>query len=321
MKKHILIALLLTLVLLFSLAGSPVTASGSSPNLVLNGDFEAGDFSNWTIFQTDNGLTNEGVEQFQTISTLPTSFAGKFQVGHEVFIPGGDNGWKGGGVSQTFIAPAGSWEASANIAAIYPIAYIPGTHIPFPPSHDRQKFELIVDGTVVDSVLVSEVDGLHPFMGILEATGSFAEIGSHEISISITNGQYMAPLEYIDNVELTMTSITTLVDIKPGDSLNRVNIRSNGVVTVAILGSTTFDASTVDPSTVKLGGAQARPKGKSGNYGSLEDVNSDGYPDMVAQVSTRDLGLTEGMTTLALTASTFYGIPVCGSDIVNIVTH
>lgn len=288
---------------------------------MLNGDFEASDFSNWTIFQTDNGKTNDGVEQFQTIHSLPTSYAAKFQVGHEVWVSGTDNGWEGGGISQTFIAPAGSWEASANIAAIYPVAYIPGTNIPFPPSRNRQKFELIVDGTVVDSILVSEVDGLHPFMGIFEASGSFAGSGSHEISIRITNGQYMAPREYIDNVELTMTSLNAGVDIKPGDSLNRVNIKSNGVVTVAILGSATFDATSIDPSTVALGGAQAKPKGKSGNYGSLEDVNSDSYPDLAVQVPTRDISLTGDAATAALTAFTFSGIPVFGSDSVNIVTH
>ncbi len=44
------------------------------------------------------------------------------------------------------------------------------------------------------------------------------------------------------------------VDIKPGSCPNPVNLQSNGVVSVAIVSTVDFDATTVDPSTVTLAG-------------------------------------------------------------------
>jgi len=38
-----------------------------------------------------------------------------------------------------------------------------------------------------------------------------------------------------------------IIDIKPGTDPNDINRGSNGVVTLAILGSASFDASTIDP--------------------------------------------------------------------------
>ena len=108
------------------------------------------------------------------------------------------------------------------------------------------------------------------------------------------------------------------IDIKPGSDPNSINIDSNGVVPVAILGSDTFDAATVDPLTVELAGAEVRLKGKSGNAGSLEDVNGDGYLDLVVQVYTNELQVT-GDGEVFLTAYTYAGLPIVGSDSVRIV--
>jgi len=107
------------------------------------------------------------------------------------------------------------------------------------------------------------------------------------------------------------------IDIKPGSDPNCINLDSNGVIPVAILGSATFDAADVDPSTVTLEGAAVRLKGKSGNYGSLEDVNNDGYPDLVVHIV--DFSVSSGATTATLTGELFDGTPIEGSDSICIV--
>ena len=43
------------------------------------------------------------------------------------------------------------------------------------------------------------------------------------------------------------------VDIKPGSYPNAINLKSNGSVPVALLGSADFDVSSVDLATVKFG--------------------------------------------------------------------
>jgi hypothetical protein len=107
------------------------------------------------------------------------------------------------------------------------------------------------------------------------------------------------------------------IDIQPGSDPNSINLGSQGVVPVAILGSADFDASTVDPLTIMLAGASVRLKGKSGNAGSLEDANGDGYLDLVVQVYTSDFAPGDG--TAELTGETYDGLPIHGTDSVRIV--
>jgi len=135
----------------------------------------------------------------------------------------------------------------------------------------------------------------------------------------------------IDEVRIWKTALTAgeitynydlrnvLIDIKPGGNPNSINLGSNGVIPVAILGSAIFNADTVDPLTVKLAGAGVKLKGNSGNAGSLEDVNDDGYLDLVVQVYTENLGLATGDVIAVLNAYTYAGPALTGSDLIRIV--
>jgi len=107
------------------------------------------------------------------------------------------------------------------------------------------------------------------------------------------------------------------MDIKPGSHPNSINLGSNGVIPVAILGSETLDATTVDPLSVRLEGAGVRLNGKSGNAGSIQDANGDGFADLVVHII--DFTLAEGATTANLTGNLFDGTPIHGSDSINVV--
>jgi parallel beta-helix repeat protein len=114
-------------------------------------------------------------------------------------------------------------------------------------------------------------------------------------------------------------SIGVEIDIKPGSGENSINLGSNGVVPVAILSTKSFDARTVNPTTVTIAGAQVKVKGKGTPMASLQDVNGDGLVDLVVHVSTEALELTAGATRAFLEAKTFGGTPIVGSDWVRIV--
>lgn len=107
------------------------------------------------------------------------------------------------------------------------------------------------------------------------------------------------------------------IDIKPGSEPNSVNLGSGGVIPVAVLSTPTFDAATVDPFSITLEGGAVQLKGKSGNAGSLEDVDGDGHLDLVIHIM--DWTLVEGSTIATLTGHTLDGIPIQGSDSVRIV--
>ncbi len=82
-----------------------------------------------------------------------------------------------------------------------------------------------------------------------------------------------------------------MVDVKPGSCDNPFNVKSKGVLPVAILGSDLFDVTMVDPSTVTLMGVPAR-------HWAFEDVSTssdcsvsggDGYLDLVLHFDSRAL--------------------------------
>lgn len=74
------------------------------------------------------------------------------------------------------------------------------------------------------------------------------------------------------------------IDIKPGSSQNTLNLSSNGVIAVAILSTTNFDARHVLASSVLFAGASAFQSGQ-------EDVNGDGRLDLVLHFRTQDTTL------------------------------
>ena len=101
------------------------------------------------------------------------------------------------------------------------------------------------------------------------------------------------------------------IDIKPGELPNSVNPRNNGVVPVAILTTTTFDATTVNPMSVRFGPNGA---GEAHGQGHLEDVDGDGDLDLVLHFRTQAAGIVCGATSASLTGQTFGGQSISGSD-------
>jgi hypothetical protein len=113
--------------------------------------------------------------------------------------------------------------------------------------------------------------------------------------------------------------ITVSIDIKPNEFPNSINLGSNGVVPVVILSSSIIDATTVNPTTITLAEASVKLKGNGTPMASFQDVNADGRLDLVVQVSTTALQLSNGDTQATLTGLTFDGKSITGIDSVRIV--
>lgn len=109
------------------------------------------------------------------------------------------------------------------------------------------------------------------------------------------------------------------IDIKPGETPNSINPRSNGVIPVAILSTPSFDARTVDASSVRFGpGKSPEAHGR----GHVEDVNGDGRPDLMLHFSTPAAAIVCGQTSATLTGRTSDGRSIRGDDsIVTVGCH
>jgi hypothetical protein len=114
-------------------------------------------------------------------------------------------------------------------------------------------------------------------------------------------------------------TLTVSIDIRPGTFPNAVNPKSKGVLPVAILSSATFDATSVDPATVKLAGATVAPTGNGALNAVVTDVNLDGLPDLLLHIATEELLLTPADTEAVLTGKTFSGQLIQGSDSVRVL--
>lgn len=111
------------------------------------------------------------------------------------------------------------------------------------------------------------------------------------------------------------------IDIRPGSFPNVINLRSNGVVPVAILGAAGFDALQVKPASLRLSGASVKTIGKGQYSCHAEDVNGDGRTDLVCQFVTSQLTLAPGATLAVLEGELNDGTRIRGEDSVQTVPH
>jgi hypothetical protein len=112
--------------------------------------------------------------------------------------------------------------------------------------------------------------------------------------------------QVLGEVEIQVT-----LDVKPGDTRNPINVRSQGVIPVAVITTPTFDARSVDVLSVRFG-----PHGASEAHarGHLEDIDGDGDEDMVLHFETSNSGFPCGASSATLIGETTSGRPLRGSD-------
>ncbi len=108
------------------------------------------------------------------------------------------------------------------------------------------------------------------------------------------------------------------IDIKPDSFPNSINPGSRGTIPVAILSDSTFDATSLDRTSLTFGRTGDEPSLAFCNS-SLEDVNGDGLLDRVCHFKTQSAGFQSGDTAGVLKGRTLTGIPISGTDSVRLV--
>ena len=123
---------------------------------------------------------------------------------------------------------------------------------------------------------------------------------------------------------LTVTAVqataSVRVTIKPGGDPNSINPASRGVIPVAILGSADYDVAEVDVTTLRFGPVGSTTPRENGaapmhrDGGHMEDVNDDGFMDLVSHYRTDETGIAFGDTEACVTGELLDGTPFAACD-------
>lgn len=112
--------------------------------------------------------------------------------------------------------------------------------------------------------------------------------------------------------------ITVGLDIKPGSDSNPINESGQGNLPVAILGSETFDVTSVDVTTLAFGPDESAPSHdltKPGVFEDhLEDVNGAGFTDVVTHYQTEQTGILHEDLEACIVGKTPERWPCVGCD-------
>jgi len=148
---------------------------------------------------------------------------------------------------------------------------------------------------------------------------SFSTPETNQSPVSVTTGGITFEVEAGE----TITRLQVTIDIKPGDSKNTISIKNDKTVNVAILGSSSFDVNTIvifplSTDAPKFGGANLRAPVRT----SFEDVNFDGYVDLVLKYNSgkaNPFGFSPGLGQGCITGKLINNTPIVDCDIVRIV--
>jgi hypothetical protein len=109
------------------------------------------------------------------------------------------------------------------------------------------------------------------------------------------------------------------IDLLPGSDDNVIRLGSQGSLPVAVLTTDAFDATTVDPASVRVAGAPPRLDAKGDPDCHFEDVDRDHRDDLLCKIDKAAVQLHPGDTVAVLEATTLDGKAVRGQDAVRVL--
>ncbi len=120
---------------------------------------------------------------------------------------------------------------------------------------------------------------------------------TYNIRLKVTDSVGQSDVNDTTLAIIPIPALLVFVDIKPGSCPNPVNVKSSGVLPVAILGTADFDITTIDPTSIRLAGVSplrssfedvAGPVADSNDCNCTED-GPDGFLDLTLKFKTQKI--------------------------------
>lgn len=124
------------------------------------------------------------------------------------------------------------------------------------------------------------------------------------------------PASGTDKISILLNNLVLKIniDIKPKSFPNCVNLKSQGLIPVAILGDERFDISKVDPLSLQFVGVGIAIKKNGEPQVAFEDINNDSRLDLISHFETDKLLLTGEEESATLTGKLFNSKAIRGTD-------
>jgi hypothetical protein len=183
-----------------ALAALAATAAGAV-NLIHNGDFATGDFTDWTLSTTVDGTLGDGINT-PTVSSFDVTGGGAqnaahLNVGQVSFDPGN---FRGGTLSQVFTSAAGEVNYSIDVAVFNPYSLS---------NASAGEFTVQIDG---DSLAINNpgaINGGQTLRWTMSGNDILAA-GSHTLSIIVERPFIVVdhtPQQYLTNISVDGASV------------------------------------------------------------------------------------------------------------------
>jgi hypothetical protein len=176
------------------------TSNAATQNLILNGDFSTGNFTDWGEFATANGAFHQSVSSFD-VTGSGASLAAAFVTGQNMFVAGDQ---QGGGITQDFTTAG---PVTGTLSANFALSNTAGTN-----NLDGGTITVFLDGKV--EFILSASGGIDADTTARASFSTSATLasGTHQLEISFTRAfqQDFDMTDWVDNVAFDVPVATPL---------------------------------------------------------------------------------------------------------------
>ena len=173
------------------------------------------------------------------------------------------------------------------------------------------EFDFTLTGYTLTGGIVTEMLTLTVVEGVQTLVLGAGWNNLTSVTVSVDNaGNAGFSGSVYDNIELADPPLAVSIDVLPGSSANNVYPNKTGKLPVAVLSSAEFDATQVNPATLKFGSSEASPSDPA----VIADIDGVFGNDTSVRFRVEETGIFCDDTEVTLVGETYAGEAFAGAD-------